>query len=66
VKGERHDSIKIVPGMVLAIEVIYNLGSPDVVYKGNDGWTIATKDGKISGLFERTVAITSRGGFILT
>lgn len=66
VKGTRAESVKLVPGMVIAIEVIYNLGSPDVVYKGNDGWTIATKDGKISGLFEATVAITSRGGFVLT
>lgn len=66
VRGKRENSIKIVQGMVLAIEVIYNLGSPDVVYKGKDGWTIATKDGKISGLFESTVAITSRGGIVLT
>ncbi|MBI3380042.1 type I methionyl aminopeptidase [Candidatus Gottesmanbacteria bacterium] len=65
-KGKRQSSLKIIPGMVLATEVIYNLGSADVVYKGNDGWTIATKDGKISGLFEATVAITSRGGFVLT
>ena len=52
--------------MVLALEVIYNLGSPDVVYKGDDGWTIATKDGKISGLFEKTVAIARDGVFVLT
>lgn len=66
VKGRRHDSVKIIPGMVLAIEVIYNLGGPDVIYKGNDGWTIATKDGKISGLFEATVAVTSHGSLVLT
>lgn len=65
-KGERQDSIKIVQGMVLAIEVIYNSGSHDVVYKGDDGWTIGTKDGKISGLFEVTVAITPHGGVVLT
>lgn len=66
VKDKREATPKLQPGMVLAIEVIYNLGSPDVVYKGNDGWTIASKDGKISGLFEATVAITSRGGIVLT
>ncbi|MBI4067345.1 M24 family metallopeptidase [Candidatus Gottesmanbacteria bacterium] len=53
-------------GMVLAVEVIYNLGSPDVVYKGDDGWTIATKDAKISGLFESTVALSADGVFVLT
>lgn len=66
VKTAREKTVKLIPGMVLAVEVIYNLGSPDVVYKGNDGWTIAAKDGKISGLFENTVAITSRGGVVLT
>jgi methionyl aminopeptidase len=65
-KGKRESTPKIIPGMVLAVEVIYNLGSPDVVYKGNDGWTIATKDGTISGLFESTVAVTSHGSYVLT
>jgi len=52
--------------MVLAIEVIYNMGKSEVVYKGDDGWTIVTKDGKISGLFEATVATTSHGCIVLT
>ena len=66
VQRKRESYPKIIPGMVLAIEVIYNLGSPDIVYKGNDGWAIATKDGKISGLFEVTVGVSSRGGTVLT
>ena len=64
--GKRESYPKIIPGMVLAIEVIYNLGSPDIVYKEDDGWTIATKDGKISGLFEVTVGVSSHGGIVLT
>lgn len=66
VKMAREKTPQIVPGMVLAVEVIYNLGGPDVVYKGNDGWTIATKDGTISGLFEATVAVMSHGSYVLT
>ncbi|MCL4339295.1 type I methionyl aminopeptidase [Patescibacteria group bacterium] len=62
----RESTPRLVPGLVIAIEVIYNMGSPDVVYKGNDGWTIVTKDGKISGLFEATVAVTSHGCVVLT
>lgn len=54
------------PGMTIAIEVIYNMGSREVVYKGSDGWTIATKDRSISGVFERTVVITEKGHEILT
>lgn len=53
-------------GMTIAIEVIYNMGKADVVYFNNDGWTIKTKDNSLSGLFERTVAITKDGPMILT
>ncbi len=56
----------IKPGMVLAIEVIYNQGASPVVYQNNDGWTIVTRDGSLSGLFEHTVAITASGPEILT
>lgn len=52
-------------GMTLAIEVIYNMGSADVIYK-DDGWTIATKDKSLSGLFEKTCAITKKGPIVLT
>ena len=52
-------------GMTLAIEVIYNQGSSEV-FLTDDGWTIVTKDGKISGLFEETVAVTENGPLILT
>lgn len=65
-RGKIEDTPKIIPGMVLAVEVIYNMGSPDVIYKNSDGWTIATKDAKISGLFESTVAIEDDGVFLLT
>lgn len=52
-------------GMTVAIEVIYNMGSFETRYD-KDGWTIKTKDGSLSGLFERTVAITKKGPKILT
>ncbi|HEV2339558.1 MAG TPA: type I methionyl aminopeptidase [Patescibacteria group bacterium] len=52
-------------GMTIAIEVIYNMGSSHIAYK-KDGWTIVTEDGSLSGLFERTVAVTENGVRILT
>ena len=52
--------------MVLAIEIMYNEGTSEVVYQNDDGWTISTADGKISGLFEETVAVTKTGPVILT
>lgn len=47
-------------GMTIAIEVIYNMGKADVVF-ANDGWSIKTKDDSLSGLFERTIAVTYDG-----
>lgn len=52
--------------ITIAIEVIYNMGNSEVIYSDNDGWTIKTKDGSISGLFEKTVVITKAGPLVLT
>ena len=64
--GKIEDTYLLREGMVIAIEAIYNMGSPNVVYLNNDGWSIKTKDNSLSGLFERTVAITKKGTFVLT
>ena len=53
-------------GMTIAIEVIYNMGKSEVSYSNGDGWTIESKDGSVSGLFERTIAITDKGTIVLT
>ena len=52
-------------GMVLAIEPMINLGSPEVKVL-EDGWTAITVDGSVSAHFEHTVAITNDGPVILT
>lgn len=52
-------------GMTLAIEVMMNAGGP-YVRTLKDGWTVVTKDGRISGQFEHTVAITKSGPKVLT
>jgi len=66
IRSKRLDTSRIVKGMVLAVEVIYTMGKPEISYDTNDKWTLVTKDGKISGLFEATVAVTSHGCLILT
>lgn len=52
-------------GMTIAVEVIYNMGSREVVLD-QDGWTIRTEDGRLAGLYERTIAITKNGPLMLT
>jgi len=56
---------KLAEGMTIAVEVIYNLGSGQTMLD-KDGWTIRTKDGKIAGLYERTIAITRGAPLLLT
>lgn len=53
-------------GMTIAIEAIYNMGGDEVVYKRDDGWTISTADGSLSGMFERTILVTKREPVLLT
>ena len=50
--------------MVIAIEPMLTLGSPDIYVDSND-WTV-TDDGSRSAHFEHTVAVTSDGVKILT
>ncbi len=52
-------------GMTLAIEVIYSQGQPDVVLS-HDGWTIKTADGKLAGLFEKTIMVGQGQPLVLT
>ena len=52
--------------MVIAIEIIYNMGGPEIVFANRDGWTLKTEDGSLAGLFERSLAITKNGPLILT
>jgi len=65
VQGERNNTLLLVEGMVVAIEVMYTQGRPGVKVD-NDGWTISMRDGKISALYEDTVAITTKGPLVLT
>jgi methionyl aminopeptidase len=52
--------------MVIAIEIIYCQGSSELVTEAKDGWTIKTKDGKMSGVLEETVALCKNGPLVLT
>ena len=55
---------KLKEGMVLAIEPMVNVGSPEV-HMASDGWSVYTDDGSQSAHFEFTVAVTENGPRIL-
>ena len=63
--GHAGHGIRLVPGMVIAIEPMINAGAFAVKVLGND-WTVVTRDGSLSAHFEHTVAITPGGPVILT
>ena len=63
--GTKGTGPKIRDGMVIAIEPMLTLGSPDIYVEDND-WTIKTEDSSLSAHFEHTIAITNEGVIILT
>ena len=52
-------------GMVIAVEPMLTLGSPEIVILDND-WTIETEDYSLSAHYEHTVVVTKTGYKILT
>lgn len=63
--GMAGEGDELVPGMVIAIEPMVNVGGPEII-DTDDGYTLKTADGSLSAHFEHTVAITEKGNIILT
>lgn len=57
--------VKLVPGMVLCIEPMLNLGSRRIIVE-SDNWTVRTADGKWSAHFEHMVLINEGSTEVLT
>ncbi len=63
--GNRGDGERLQAGMVLAIEPMLTLGSPELILDA-DRHSFRTKDGSLSAHFEHTILVTERGAEILT
>jgi methionyl aminopeptidase len=63
--GKRGTGPKLKENLVLAIEPMINLGSKDV-YTEEDGWTVRTRDGKVSVHFEHDVCVKRNQALILS
>jgi methionyl aminopeptidase len=61
----RTKGIELAPGICLAIEPMFTLGSADVETLA-DGWTVVTRDGSVAAHFEDSIAVTADGPEILT
>jgi methionyl aminopeptidase len=63
--GKKGKGAKLIPGMIIAIEPMLNLGTKNVTID-DDGYTIRTADGKKSAHFEHSLLITEGDPEILT
>lgn len=63
--GKPDTGLVIEPGMTFTIEPMINLGKRNVRLL-QDGWTVVTKDRKLSAQWEHTLAVTDTGVEILT
>lgn len=63
--GEPGTGMRLREGLTLALEPMINEGTYEVEVLG-DGWTVVTKDRKLSAHFEHTIAITHDGPMVLS
>jgi methionyl aminopeptidase len=63
--GKPQTGLVLREGMVFTIEPMLNQGRSWVDTE-DDGWTVVTRDGKLSAQFEHTVAVTRTGVRVLT
>lgn len=63
--GRAGTGAKLVPGMIFTIEPMLNQGSRHIK-QHKDGWTVTTKDKRLSAQWEHTILVTESGFEILT
>ena len=63
---QRKRGVRLEAGMTLAIEPMVNLGSFEVDFSQEDGWTVTTRDKRPSAHYENTILITGDEPEILT
>jgi len=56
---------KIQPGLTIAVEIIYSMGTAQINYEPGREWSIITKDKSLSACFEHSIAVEEEETFIL-
>ena len=64
--GKPRTGCVVVEGMTFTIEPMLNAGSRYTKLSRKDGWTVTTKDRRLSAQWEHTLAVTGNGCEILT
>lgn len=63
--GQPNTGFELKEGMCFTIEPMVNAGKPHTKLK-SDGWTVETKDGRLSAQWEHTLLVTATGVEVLT
>ncbi len=63
--GTPKTGMRLRPGLTMAIEPMFTLGSAQVAIRG-DAWTVTTVDGSLSAHWEHTIAVTDGEPAVLT
>ncbi len=63
--GRKGSGPELLPGMIFTIEPMVNAGKKDI-RQLNDGWTVVTKDRKLSAQWEHTILVTKDAYEVLT
>lgn len=64
--GEPETGLEICEGMTFTIEPMINAGKRHTKLSKRDGWTVETKDGRLSAQWEHTILVTASGCDVLT
>ena len=64
--GKPGTGMEIVQGMTFTIEPMINAGKRHTKLNKRDGWTVETRDGRLSAQWEHTILVTASGCEVLT
>lgn len=64
--GRAGTGLELKEGMTFTIEPMLNAGKRHTKLSKKDGWTVETKDGRLSAQWEHTIVVTSSGCEVLT
>jgi methionyl aminopeptidase len=64
--GSAGQGLELVEGMTFTIEPMINAGKRHTKLNTKDGWTVTTRDGRLSAQWEHTLVVTANGCEVLT
>jgi methionyl aminopeptidase len=64
--GKKGAGLVLEPGMTFTIEPMINAGKRHTRLNKKDGWTVTTKDGRLSAQWEHTLCVTQDGCEVFT